>query len=43
MPAGPDAEAALARPPSPPDLAELEAIFARDGRPVSAIQVPETF
>lgn len=40
MPAGPTAEAALARVPVAPDLAELEDLFAREGVEVSAIQVP---
>jgi hypothetical protein len=43
LPAGGEADAALAHPPSPPDLAELEALFAREGIEVSAIQVPERF
>jgi hypothetical protein len=42
LPAGSDAEAALASVPSAPDLAELEALFAREGREVSAIAVAET-
>jgi hypothetical protein len=43
LPAGDEADAALARPPAPPDLAKLEALFAREGIEVSAIQVPERF
>jgi hypothetical protein len=43
LPAGDEADAALARPPAPPDLDKLEALFARDGIEVSAIQVPERF
>jgi hypothetical protein len=43
LPAGTDAEAALARPPAAPDLADLEALFAREGVDVSAILVPERF
>lgn len=41
--AGSDAEAALLRPSALPDLAELEALVARSGVEVSAIQVPERF
>ncbi|MEO9299929.1 DUF2264 domain-containing protein [Devosia alba] len=43
LPAGAEAEALLARPPAPPDLAALEALFAREGVDVSAIMVPERF
>ncbi len=43
LPAGDEAEAALTRPPSAPDLAALEALFAREGVDVSAILVPERF
>ncbi|MBS3847314.1 DUF2264 domain-containing protein [Devosia sp. BSSL-BM10] len=43
MPAGSDAEAALNKPPAAPDLAALEALFARAGIDVSAILVPERF
>ncbi|ODT81857.1 MAG: hypothetical protein ABS76_10415 [Pelagibacterium sp. SCN 64-44] len=43
LPAGAAAEAALAAPPALPDLAELEALFAREGVDVSAILVPERF
>ncbi|GLQ54849.1 DUF2264 domain-containing protein [Devosia nitrariae] len=43
LPAGAEAEAALASPPALPDLAELEALFAREGVEVSAIQVAERF
>ncbi len=43
LPAGEAAEAALLQPPAAPDLAALEALFARSGVDVSAIQVPERF
>lgn len=43
LPAGAYAEAALANPPAAPDIAELEALFAREGVDVSAILVPERF
>lgn len=43
LPAGPDAEAALARPPALPDLEALETLIAETGVVVSAIQVPERF
>ncbi|MNL72397.1 hypothetical protein D3C87_1977010 [compost metagenome] len=43
LPAGPEADAALAQPPHAPDLAALEALFARQGVDVSAILVPERF
>jgi hypothetical protein len=43
LPATPEADAALARPPAMPDLAELEALVSRSGVEVSAIQVPERF
>ena len=43
LPAGPEADAALARPPAAPELAALEALFARAGEAVSAILVPERF
>jgi hypothetical protein len=43
LPAGSEAEAALAAPPHAPDLAALEALFAREGVDVSAILVPERF
>lgn len=43
MPAGSEAEAALNKPPAAPDLAALEALFAREGIDVSAILVPERF
>ena len=43
LPAGADAEAALNAVPKAPDLAELEALFAREGVDVSAILVPERF
>ncbi len=39
--AGAEAETALATPPHQPDLAALEALFAREGVDVSAILVPE--
>ena len=41
LPAGAEAETALATPPHQPDLAALEALFAREGVDVSAILVPE--
>lgn len=37
LPAGPDAEAALAQPPAAPDLAALEALFAAEGVEVGAL------
>ena len=43
LPAGAEAEAALAKPPAAPDLGALEALFAREGVDVSAILVPERF
>ena len=43
LPAGADAETALAAPPPLPDLAELENLIAESGVEVSAIQVPERF
>ena len=43
LPVGASADAALAKPPVPPNLADLEALFAREGIEVSAIQVPERF
>jgi len=43
LPAGAEAEAALSTPPQAPDLAALEALFAREGVDVSAILVPERF
>jgi hypothetical protein len=43
MPSGAEAAAALAKPPGVPDLAALEALFAREGVEVSAIAVPERF
>jgi hypothetical protein len=43
LPAGAEAEAALLHAPALPDLAELEALVARLGVDVSAIQVPERF
>ncbi len=43
LPAGADAEQALVNPPRAPDLAALEALFAREGMDVSAILVPERF
>jgi hypothetical protein len=43
LPAGADAEAALITVPRAPDIAELEALFAREGVDVSAILVPERF
>ncbi|HEV7275243.1 MAG TPA: DUF2264 domain-containing protein [Devosiaceae bacterium] len=43
LPAGAEAEAALDSPPALPELAALEALVARDGVEVSAIQVPERF
>jgi hypothetical protein len=39
--AGDEAEAALAAPPAVPDVAALEALFAREGEQVSAVQVVE--
>ena len=43
LPAGAEAEAALGKPPPAPDIAALEALFARDGIEVSAIQPAERF
>ena len=43
LPAGAEAEAALANPPAARDIARLEALFAAEGVEVSAIQVPERF
>jgi hypothetical protein len=43
LPAGADAEAALITVPRAPDIADLEALFAREGVDVSAIKVPERF
>jgi hypothetical protein len=43
LPAGAAAEDAVASPPGAPDIAVLEALFAREGVDVSAIQVPERF
>ncbi|MDV3249964.1 DUF2264 domain-containing protein [Devosia sp. BK] len=43
LPAGAEAEAALNAVPAAPDIAELEALFAREGVDVSAIMVPERF
>jgi hypothetical protein len=43
LPAGADAEAALIAVPQAPDIADLEALFAREGVDVSAIKVPERF
>jgi len=43
LPTGVDAQAALVKPPVLPELAELEALVARTGVEVSAIQVPERF
>ena len=43
MPAGEEADKALGNPPHAPDLAALEALFAREGIDVSAILVPERF
>ena len=43
LPAGSEAEAALARPPTALDIAALEALFAREGVDVTAILVPERF
>ena len=43
LPTSASVDAALANPPPVPDLAELEALFAREGIEVSAIQVPERF
>ena len=40
---GPEAEAALLRPPEMPDLAGLETAVALHGVEISAIQVPERF
>jgi hypothetical protein len=43
LPAGAGAEVALGQVPQAPDIAELEALFAREGSDVSAILVPEWF
>ncbi|SFV29067.1 hypothetical protein SAMN05216456_0665 [Devosia crocina] len=43
LPAGSEAEDALANPPKAPDLEALEALFGREGTDVSAILVPERF
>jgi hypothetical protein len=43
LPAAADGDAALASPPQAPNLAALEALFAREGVDVSAILVPERF
>ncbi|WEK05012.1 MAG: DUF2264 domain-containing protein [Candidatus Devosia phytovorans] len=43
LPAGAGAEAALNAVPAAPDLAALETLFAREGKDVSAILVPERF
>ncbi len=43
LPAGADAETALSNPPPIPSIADLEALFAREGVDVSAILVPERF
>ena len=43
LPAGAEAEAALSQVPHAPDMAALEAMFAREGVDVSAILVPERF
>ncbi|WEX10124.1 DUF2264 domain-containing protein [Chelativorans sp. AA-79] len=43
LPVGSDSDAALAKPPTLPDVAELEGLFALQGIEVSAIQVPERF
>ena len=43
LPAGAEAEDAVASPPGAPDIAALETLFAREGVDVSAIQVPERF
>jgi hypothetical protein len=43
LPVGAEADAALANPPHAPDLAKLEALFAREGIDVSAILVAERF
>ena len=43
LPASAEAEAALGKPPPAPDLAALEALFAREGVEVSAIQPAERF
>ena len=42
-PAGAGAETALSNPPAAPSIADLEALFAREGIDVSAILVPERF
>lgn len=43
LPAGSDADAARAAVPEAPNLAELEALFVREGQEVSATAVAETF
>jgi hypothetical protein len=43
LPAGGEADANLANPPQPPDLAGLEELFAREGIEVSVIKVAERF
>ena len=43
LPTEPEADAALDQMPHAPDLAALEALFAREGVDVSAILVPERF
>ena len=43
LPASAEAEAALGKPPPAPDIAALEALFAREGIEVSAIQPAERF
>lgn len=43
LPAGAEADGALAEVPHAPDLAALERLFAREGVDVSAILVPERF
>jgi hypothetical protein len=43
LPAGAGAKVALGQVPQAPDIAELEALFAREGSDVSAILVPERF
>lgn len=42
LPAGSDADAAFAAVPEAPNLAELEALFAREGQAVSAMAAAET-
>ena len=43
LPASAEAEAALGKPPPAPEIAALEALFAREGIEVSAIQPAERF